>query len=145
MKKCVNKENVMSKVPVRENGGLSFTSGTIKTRMPHHNKLPITRRVLVNNDFFKDANVHIAVHYVKGIEKNDERYTKLHTHEVDEINLILGDENGDGLVYRIRTDSEEFTLKSPKAVYIPKGTPHAAEVIKGRGMFLCIVFKGSLE
>jgi hypothetical protein len=144
MKESVNKKTI-SKTIVKKKSGLSFTSGIIKAKMPHHNKLPITRRVLVSNDFFNDCNVHIAVHYVKGIEKNDERYTQLHTHEVDEINLILGNEDDDGLVYRVHTDSEEFTLKSPQAVYIPKGTPHAAEVIKGKGMFLCIVFKGSLE
>jgi len=143
------KEGAKKKRPpkaiVKKNGGLSFTSGIIKAKMPHHNKLPITRRVLVSNDFFKNANVHVAVHYVKGIENNDERYTQLHTHDVDEINLILGDGDCDSLVYRVRTDSEEFILKSPQAVYIPKGTPHAAEVIKGKGMFLCLVFKGSLE
>ena len=140
MKKSVNKKTI-----VKKKSGFGFTSGMVKAKMPHHNKLPITRRVLVNNDFFKGCNAHIAVHYVKGIENNDERYTQLHTHEVDEINLILGDGDSDSLVYRVRTDSEEFTLKSPQAVYIPKGIPHAAEVVKGKGMFLCIVFKGSLE
>lgn len=129
---------------VEKKGAISFTSGTIRSDAPFHRLLPFVRRVFVDENLFPHCKVHIAVHYVKNAETIDTHYTELHSHDVDEINLVLEKQNKSSLTYRIRTSSEEFTVKSPQAIYIPQGTPHAAEAIRGSGIFVCILLKGSL-
>lgn len=46
--------------------------------------------------------------------------TELHTHEVDEIYLVVTA----GLEFDVETDSETVSVSSPASVRIPAGTPH---------------------
>ena len=98
--------------------------------VPNHGKAPFERIAL-------NKNPHIAVHIIKDLPKEIPKYTGLHSHEHDEINLILS-ETGE-LKYKIILEDEEYIVTSPATVNIPKGIAHSAEVIGGEGIFVCII------
>ena len=118
--------------------------GNLEQAIPYHRNIPFKRLVFVNNKLISDANIHVAVTFVNNLHKKQKKlnYVQLHNHDVDEINIVLGEQKE--LVYEISTDKKKHIVTSPWVVYIPKGTQHAAKPIKGKGVFICIVFKGTL-
>ena len=81
--------------------------------------------------------VHLAVHRVDCIDLQSNRYVDAHYHNHPEINIILPfDEN---LTYEIQIDEEKHIIKKPSAIWIPAKTKHAANLIHGKGFFICIV------
>jgi mannose-6-phosphate isomerase-like protein (cupin superfamily) len=92
------------------------------------------------------SNYHIAVHIIKKLPKKVPDYVAYHTHNCDEINLILSENSK--LTYEIWLKDEKYTVSSPSIVYIPKGVPHKMKVIKGTGIYVCIImsktYKSSL-
>ena len=82
-----------------------------------------------------EANMHIAIHFIDTTKKLS-KYSKLHCHNVDEINMILSNEK---LVYEIQFEDEIYKVKSPATIFIPKGTRHRADVLSGKGMFVCMI------
>ena len=118
--------------------------GNLEQAIPYHRNIPFKRLVFVNNKLISDANIHVAVTFVNNLHKKQKKlnYVQLHNHDVDEINIVLGEQKE--LVYEISTDKKKHIVTSPSVVYIPKGTQHAAKPIKGKGVFICIVFKGTL-
>lgn len=123
--------------------GISVTRGEPRIHLPHHGALPYERLELVSNKFFPGSDIHIAVHYVEDAKNQKHSYAEVHDHNVDEINLILST-GEEPLTYRILTHDSEFEVEGPAAVYIDRGTPHAAEALSGSGIFVCIVRKGKL-
>jgi mannose-6-phosphate isomerase-like protein (cupin superfamily) len=129
---------------MRKDDNRRFTRGLDLRMLPHHNEIPFVRKVFANADLFSGCKTHIAVHFVQDAEQQPNRYAEAHTHDVDEFNLVLG-LGGDGdLVYRITLGSDTFEVESPHSIYIPKGTLHSAEAVRGSGLFVCIVLKGKL-
>lgn len=122
-----------------------LSEGFVQQNIPYHMNIPFVRRVLVNNDIFPDSNMHIAVHHVSDDKNNTVNYCELHSHDVDEINLIIGDNNGEGLEYRVTAGDEEIIVKSPQSIFIPKGVKHKAEMLSGKGIFICIVMNGEID
>ena len=135
----------VSAAKVNSSGLISFTNGIISKEIPYHKHIPFERRVLVNDQIFPGSGIHIAAHFVKNAESSIADYAEVHKHDMDEINLVFGDIIEGGLVYRIRTDSHEFFVESPQSLYIPRGTPHAAEAVKGSGVFVCILLQKSIK
>lgn len=87
--------------------------------------------------FSEDFPCHLAIHQITGAKyETQEQYTDPHTHDVDEINIIIGDE--EGLEYAIQLGDEVFRVNAPISVYIPAGLPHAANVLRGSGYFLAL-------
>lgn len=126
------------------NRSIKILKGNLEQAIPYHRKLPFKRLVFVSNKLIPHANIHVAVTFVNNLHKKSKKlnYAQLHTHDVDEINIVSGEQKK--LVYEISTDKHKYIVTSPAVVYIPKGTQHAAKPIKGRGTFVCIVFKGTL-
>ncbi len=110
----------------------------------HCNRDDIIRTVFLDTNKFKESKLSIAIHNVN-IESecvnSPQQYTELHTHETDEINILLPDE-GHELVYRMQIDDEIKQCAGPCSIYIPAGVPHKAEVVQGKGRFLCIKLTG---
>ena len=105
-----------------------------------HGKAPLKRLLMLNNKIVSNSNIHIAAHYVRKLPKKFEKYAMPHKHNCDEVNLILSENSK--LIYEIELGSEKYIITSPASVFIPKGLSHCANVIKGRGIFICIVLKG---
>jgi len=105
-------------------------------KVPFHKKAPIKRLSMLSKDLIDGSNTHIAVHFVDTF-KNLPKYSVLHKHNHDEINLILSETSK--LTYEIQLEDEIYKVTSPSTVFIPKGLKHNAQAISGRGIFVCII------
>lgn len=121
--------------------------------IPYHLKAPLKRFLMQDNNTFPDlkkilpgSNFHIAVHVINKLPKKVPKYVEPHAHNCDEINLMLS-ESGK-LRYKITVGDETYYVSSPATVYFPRGIYHTAEVVSGKGIYVCIVmsktYKSSL-
>lgn len=108
--------------------------------VPFHGKASIKRRLMLDKKLIPKSDMHIAVHFVNPTKKMPQ-YSQLHKHNVDEINLILS--HGGKIKYEVQLEDEIYTVSSPATVFIPKGTRHRAQVLSGKGIFVCIIFSSS--
>ena len=105
--------------------------------VPFHSKAPIKRLSMSSKKLLSQTKMHLAVHFVSTKGRSIPEYSKLHRHNVDEINLILS-ENGK-LVYEVQLEDEIYKVSSPSTIFIPKNTRHRARVLSGKGIFVCII------
>ena len=105
-------------------------------KIPFHQKAPIKRLSMLSKSIIPQSNTHIAVHFVDASKKLP-KYSQLHKHNHDEINLILSEDSK--LKYKIQFEDEIYNVSSPSTVFIPKGIKHSAEAISGKGIFVCII------
>ena len=103
-----------------------------------HLDCPAIERFVLNGFPF-----HVAIHIVSALDRPPERYSLPHVHEVPEVNLILGDPGA--LEYEIGLGQESHTVRSPAGVWIPAGVLHMANLKKGSGFFVCLIFRGADE
>lgn len=83
--------------------------------------------------------LHCAIHTID-VHQCQQEYSLPHSHIAEnELNIILNDQGYD-LVYRFVIDDEEFELSAPASLWIPAGLNHNANVIRGRGTFVCMRF-----
>lgn len=113
------------------------------TKIPFHGKAPIKRLLMLDKNSFPKSNVHIAVHFIKNLPLKIPKYSELHKHDCDEINLIISEDSK--LVYKIQFEDEIYKVGSPATIFIPKGIKHSAEVLSGKGIFVCIVLQGNYK
>ena len=111
--------------------------------VPFHGKAPIERLSMLSKKQISKSNTHVAVHFVRSIPKKITPYSKLHKHDVDEINLIISE--GDKLTYKIQLEDEVYRVSSPSTIFIPKGMRHRAQVISGKGVFVCIILSSNYK
>jgi len=124
---------------------IQISEGIINNNAPYHSNIPFLRRILVNKEIFSESNLHIAVHYIHNAEEKRDEYCKLHSHDVDEINLFLECDKNSELVYEIKTESKCYQVTPPKSIFIPRGVKHSAQAIKGSGLFICILLKEGIN
>lgn len=111
----------------------SFRAAPLET-IDHHIMTSGIERLAVSG-----IPLHCALHSVN-VEQNQHIYSLTHRHEADdELNIIINDQ-GHELTYRFVVDGETFELSAPASVWIPAGIDHEANVIKGRGTFVCLRF-----
>ena len=80
-------------------------------------------------------NYHVAVHDFDAHEKVKE-YSKPHCHaKEDEINIIF---STDDFKIKITIDGDEHVITKNCVVNIPAETMHSANVLEGKGFFICI-------
>ncbi len=104
--------------------------------VPFHEKAPIKRLSMLSKSLIPTSNTHIAVHFVDA-SKDLPKYSKLHKHNNDEINLILSEDSS--LTYEIQLEDESYEVTSPSTIFIPKGIKHSAQAISGKGIFVCVI------
>ena len=109
-------------------------------KVPFHSKAPIKRLSMLSKSLIPQSNTHIAVHFVDA-SKNLPKYSKLHKHNHDEVNLILSEDSP--LTYEIKLEEESYEVNSPATIFIPKGIKHSAQAISGKGIFVCIILSNN--
>ncbi|HSB83339.1 MAG TPA: 2-isopropylmalate synthase [Nitrosarchaeum sp.] len=107
------------------------------SKVPFHKKAPIKRLSLLSKKTIPESNIHAAVHIVDTTNKKISRYSTLHKHNADEVNIILS--QGKKLVYEIQLEDEIYKVTSPCTIFIPKGVKHRADVVSGSGFFVCLI------
>jgi hypothetical protein len=111
--------------------------------VPFHGKAPIKRLSMLNKNLVSKSDTHVAVHFVDSLPKKIPAYSKIHKHNVDEINLILSED--DKLTYEIQLGDEIYKVTSPSTIFIPSGVKHRAQVISGKGLFVCIILSSNYK
>lgn len=111
--------------------------------IPFHKKAPVKRLLMLEKGLIPQSDIHIAVHFIKNLPKKIPKYSELHSHNCDEINLILSEDSK--LVYKIQFEDEIYKVSSPATIFIPRGVKHSAEVLSGKGIFICIVLEGQYQ
>ena len=113
------------------------------SKVPFHKKAPIKRISMLSKKMISESKIHAAVHFVDAIDKKISKYSILHKHDADEVNIILSD--SDRLVYEIQLDDEIYKVSSPATIFIPKGVKHRADVISGKGFFVCLIMSNKYK
>jgi len=108
-----------------------------------HKKAPIKRISMLSKKTIPESKIHAAVHFVDAIDKKISKYSILHKHDVDEVNILLS--QNDKLVYEIQLDDEVYKVSSPVTIFIPKGVNHRADVISGSGFFVCLIMSNKYK
>ncbi|HET8813987.1 MAG TPA: hypothetical protein VFM51_03425 [Solirubrobacterales bacterium] len=90
--------------------------------------------------FAAGSPVHIAAHWIEGASEVGNRdYSCDHRHnDLIEVNILLGEPGG--LVYSVvlAEGAEPTVVESPRAVVVPPGVVHSANVLRGRGWFVVL-------
>jgi len=80
--------------------------------------------------------MHMAVHQVSPVYIAPQQYTTPHIHhDCDEINIIISSQR---LIYQVVLGQQEYIVHSNTAIWIPRGTLHAANVLSGSGFFIAV-------
>ena len=108
-----------------------------------HKKAPIKRISTLSKKTIPESKIHAAVHFVDAIDKKISKYSILHKHDVDEVNILLS--QNDKLVYEIQLNDEIYKVSSPVTIFIPKGVNHRADVISGSGFFVCLIMSNKYK
>ncbi len=109
-------------------------------KVPFHSNAPIKRLSMLSKSLIPASNTHIAVHFVDA-SKDLPKYSKLHQHNHDEINLILSENSS--LTYDIQLEDESYEVTSTSTIFIPKGIKHSAQAISGKGIFVCMILSNN--
>ena len=104
--------------------------------IPFHKKAPIKRLSMLDKSIIPESDTHIAVHFIDASKKLPE-YSQRHEHDHDEINLILSENSK--LTFEVQLGDEIYNVTSPSTIFIPKGLPHSAHAVSGKGLFVCII------
>jgi len=113
------------------------------SKIQFHKKAPIKRISMLSKKTIPESKIHVAVHFVDAIDKKISKYSILHMHDVDEVNILLS--QNDKLVYEIQLDDEIYKVSSPVTIFIPKGVKHRADVISGSGFFVCLIMSNKYK
>ena len=113
------------------------------SKVAFHKKAPIKRISMLSKKTISESKIHAAVHFVDAVDKKISKYSTLHKHDADEINLILSDSGK--LFYEIQLDDEIYKVNSPVTVFIPKGVKHRADAISGKGIFVCMIMSNKYK
>lgn len=108
--------------------------------VPFHKNAPIRRLSMLSKTRIPESDTHIAVHFIDALKKIP-NYSEPHRHDYDEINLILSEDSE--LIYEVQLGDESYKVTSPSSVFIPKGLRHNAQVISGKGIFVCIILSSN--
>jgi len=122
-----------------------ITKGILESlhKVPGHSKAPIRRTLMLGKSQIPESKIHLAVHEVNATRKKIPPYTNLHSHNVDEIDLIIP--QGGKLVYQIQLEDETYKITAPCTVFIPKKLRHKANVVSGKGIFVCMIMSNKYK
>jgi mannose-6-phosphate isomerase-like protein (cupin superfamily) len=113
------------------------------SKVQFHKKAPIKRISMLSKKTIPESKIHAAVHFVDAIDKKISKYSILHKHDVDEVNILLS--QSDKMVYEIQLGDEIYKVSSPVTIFIPKGVKHRADVISGSGFFVCLIMSNKYK
>lgn len=107
--------------------------------VPFHRDGPLTRWLLASAAMNPELDAHIAIHQFSDVAPASRAYCDLHVHDCDEINVF---HTTSALRVAVRLGEETLEVDAPASVFIPAGTPHAANVTSGSGFMVTILMDG---
>ncbi len=110
--------------------------------VPFHEEGPLTRWLMASAALHPDIGTYIAVHQFSDVEPASRDYCEVHVHDYDEINVFYTDSE---LRVEVRLGEELIQVDAPATVFVPAGTPHAANVKSGTGIMVAILFGGTFK
>lgn len=106
--------------------------------------------ILVNSDLIPEAKAWVCPVLITGSEELQKKFdagtgarANLHTHEEDEMYVVLGEK--DAFTIKVQLGDENYEVNSPGAVYIPAGLPHSiagSKVERGKFCGSCQIVLG---
>ncbi|MFW9779460.1 MAG: hypothetical protein ACFFE8_11450 [Candidatus Heimdallarchaeota archaeon] len=125
----------------------NFIKPKVSEEIPHHDSSEMEKiganMVLLDDSLFSGAGVRITTRIVRGVVDEPEDYVELHTHEVDQVFIYLGEAgNESSLEVEFRFEEEVYRIKSPTTVFVPKGVAHTQKIIRGSGRYITLLKKG---
>jgi hypothetical protein len=59
------------------------------SKVAFHKKAPIKRISMLSKKTISESKIHAAIHFVDTVDKKISKYSTLHKHDADEVNMIL--------------------------------------------------------
>ena len=112
--------------------------------VPFHRDGPLTRWLMASAALDPALDCHIAIHQFSDVPSADRSYCDLHVHSYDEVNVFHSTADA-GLCVAVCLGDETLQIEAPATVYIPAGTPHAANVTSGTGIMIAILMDGQFR
>lgn len=113
------------------------------SKVPFHKNAPIKRISMLSEKIIPESNIHVAVHFVDATNKKIKKYSTLHKHNVNEVNVILSQDSK--VLYEIQLENEIYKVSSPATIFIPKGVRHRMDIISGKGIFVCLILSNKYK
>lgn len=119
-------------------------SGRIEplANVPFHHDGPLTRWLMAGAALHPGFECHIAIHQFSDVEPARRDYCEVHVHEYDEVNVF---HTNSSLRVDVRLGENTIQVDAPATVFIPAGTPHAANVASGTGFMVAILLDGEFR
>lgn len=126
----------------------NFIKPRISEEIKYHNSSIMDKiglsYVFLDDSVFPGAGLRMTGRWINGVPEDIPSYVEPHTHDVDQIFLFLsGPEKTETLEIDFTFEDETTRIKSPVAVFVPKGVPHTQRIVSGSGMLITILKKGS--
>lgn len=121
-----------------------ITTGRIEplANVPFHRNGPLTRWLMASATLDPSLQTLIAIHQFSDVEPAHRDYCEVHVHDYDEINIFHSTSR---LRVAMVLGPDTIEVDAPATVFIPAGTPHAANVISGTGFMVAILFDGEFR
>jgi hypothetical protein len=110
--------------------------------VPFHHDGPLTRWLMAGAALHPGLDYHIAIHQFTDVEPAPREYCEVHVHDYDEINVF---HTTSALHVAVRLGEHTLQVEAPATVFIPAGTPHAANVTSGTGFMVAILLDGEFR
>lgn len=88
--------------------------------------------------YFPESPIRVVVRQIKKLPEDYEPHIDLHTHDVDELYIVISEEEG-GLEVELTLGDEVYQVTSPATIYLPKDLPHKYAAKRGRGFIFTLV------
>lgn len=128
----------------------NFVKPRLSEDIPHHNSTKMDtigpNVVLLDDASYPNAGLRMTTRLVRGVTEDPGEYVELHTHDVDQIFIFLGEPNSeDSLEIEFIFEDEVYNLRSPITVFVPKGVAHTQKITKGSGRYITLLKKGTYD
>jgi hypothetical protein len=97
---------------------------------PFHSDSPAVRRLAPTG-----FPLHVAVHEI-AVEGPTGNYVEPHHHSVAEVNVLVPASSD--FAFEITMDGVTTVVEHSASIWIPAGTTHAGQAVRGRGILLCL-------
>lgn len=78
---------------------------------------------------------HMAIHQIAKNSSN-EFSAEDHNHHADEVNILISE---DELVMEYEINGKRFIAEAPCSVLIKKNRYHKSRIVRGKGIFICLI------
>ena len=113
-----------------ENHSGHITHRTMDRTMP--------RWTMCGDGLLPESPIRVSVRQISDIEPGHTPHVESHCHDVDKLYIFLS-HGAEQLTASVFLDYEEYTVRSPVTIYIPKGVPHRYYPTGGRGTLIMIM------